>query len=198
MAIGEQAQGPIAGATNSTFALDNVSASQSGSSYYVVITAPDGETTSSTPAELTVVAREHIVQLTLSKFADGSTQQYPLVQLFDHDKPATVENFIHYITSGAYSNMFFDRCVPGFVLQGGTYDAVIRTNAGPGPQVLNLQSDFGVSGANSGIPFQNERWTANLAMARLFQTRSWHHGNSSPIAALRTVEDSRHERRFFN
>jgi cyclophilin family peptidyl-prolyl cis-trans isomerase len=50
------------------------------------------------------------------------------VQLFDHDKPATVQNFLHYIRSGAYTNMFMERCIPGFVLQGGDYGATNRTS----------------------------------------------------------------------
>ncbi len=146
--------GAIAGATSATLTLDDVTAAQSGSSYYVVLTAADGETTASTPVELTVVPGS-VVQLTLSKFADGSSSNI-VVQLFDHDKPATVANFIHYVTSGAYTNMFFDRCVPGFVLQGGTYDAFNRTNANPGLQAFGLYSDFSLSGANSGIPFPDQ------------------------------------------
>ena len=117
--------GPINGATNATLALDDVSASQSGSSYRVVLTAPDGETVTSDPALLTVVPGT-ILRLTISKYADGSSSNF-LVQLFDHDKPATVENFIHYITSGAYSNMFFDRAVPNFILQGGDYITADRS-----------------------------------------------------------------------
>jgi cyclophilin family peptidyl-prolyl cis-trans isomerase len=49
------------------------------------------------------------------------------VELFDHDKPATVQNFIHYITSGAYSNTFFDRDVTNFVLQAGYYVTTDRS-----------------------------------------------------------------------
>jgi cyclophilin family peptidyl-prolyl cis-trans isomerase len=120
--------GTIAGATNATLALDDVSASQSGSAYQVVLTAPDGETITSAPAVLTVVPGT-IVQLTISKFSYGSSSNL-LIQLFDHDKPATVQNFIHYITSGAFSNTFFDRDVAGFVLQGGDYVTVDRTTNG--------------------------------------------------------------------
>ena len=47
-----------------------------------------------------------IVQFQLSTFSDGSSSNI-VVQLFDHDKPATVQNFIHYIQSGAYTNMYF-------------------------------------------------------------------------------------------
>jgi len=42
------------------------------------------------------------------------------VELFD-DKPATVANFLRLTESGSYSNMFFHRLVPGFVIQGGGF-----------------------------------------------------------------------------
>ncbi|HEY3914111.1 MAG TPA: peptidylprolyl isomerase, partial [Verrucomicrobiae bacterium] len=71
-----------------------------------------------------------IVQLTFSGYAGGGASNVVL-QLFDYDKPATVENFIHYIETGAYTNMFWTRLVPGFVLQGGDYGAPNRTNGAP-------------------------------------------------------------------
>ncbi len=42
------------------------------------------------------------------------------VELFE-DKPVTVQNFLRYVESGAYQNMFLHRCIPGFVVQGGGY-----------------------------------------------------------------------------
>ena len=41
------------------------------------------------------------------------------VELFEQEKPATVRNFLLYLQSGAYTNSFFHRCVPGFAVQGG-------------------------------------------------------------------------------
>jgi cyclophilin family peptidyl-prolyl cis-trans isomerase len=113
----------LPGATNATLALDNVSSNQSGS-YVVVLTAPDGEMVTSAPAVLTIV-QGTIIQWTISKYADGSSSNF-LVELFDHDKPATVENFIHYVNSGAYSNVFFDTDA-GSVLQGGNFVTLDRT-----------------------------------------------------------------------
>jgi cyclophilin family peptidyl-prolyl cis-trans isomerase len=43
------------------------------------------------------------------------------VGLYDKDKPVTTANFIHYVQSGSYSNMFLHRCIPGFVVQGGGF-----------------------------------------------------------------------------
>jgi cyclophilin family peptidyl-prolyl cis-trans isomerase len=45
------------------------------------------------------------------------------VELYDQDKPITVNNFIKLVRSGAYNNGFFHRCIPGFVLQGGGFTA---------------------------------------------------------------------------
>jgi cyclophilin family peptidyl-prolyl cis-trans isomerase/uncharacterized protein (DUF2141 family) len=141
--------GAIPGATNATLALDDVSTNQAGS-YTVVVTAPSGLTVTSAPAVLTVVPGI-IVQLTISKFPGGGSNSF-LVELFNHDKPATVENFIHYIASGSYSNMFFDRDVPGFVLQGGDYATPDRTtNQLSGQKITpgtnfppQVDSEFGV------------------------------------------------------
>jgi len=44
-------------------------------------------------------------------------------ELYDLDKPATVQNFLGYVRSNAYQNCFFHRCVPGFALQGGGFIA---------------------------------------------------------------------------
>jgi cyclophilin family peptidyl-prolyl cis-trans isomerase len=43
------------------------------------------------------------------------------VELYDQDKPVTVQNFIRYARSGAYANTFFHRCIPNFVVQGGGF-----------------------------------------------------------------------------
>jgi cyclophilin family peptidyl-prolyl cis-trans isomerase len=44
------------------------------------------------------------------------------VELYDQDKPVTVNNFIRLIESGAYGNGFFHRCQPGFIVQGGGFN----------------------------------------------------------------------------
>jgi cyclophilin family peptidyl-prolyl cis-trans isomerase len=43
------------------------------------------------------------------------------VELYDQDKPVTVQNFIRYARSGAYAHAFFHRCIPNFVVQGGGF-----------------------------------------------------------------------------
>jgi cyclophilin family peptidyl-prolyl cis-trans isomerase len=123
------AGGLVRAATNATYVLDDVATNQEGF-YSVIVTSSTGESTNSQPAQLTIVPGT-IVQWTLSTYADGSSSNF-LVQLFDHDKPATVENFIHYVTSGAYSNTFIDRDVTSFVIQGGDYVAFDRSTNGLG------------------------------------------------------------------
>lgn len=49
------------------------------------------------------------------------------IELFDQDKPITVRNFIRLVQAGAYQNMFFHRCDPHFVVQGGGF-SVADTN----------------------------------------------------------------------
>lgn len=43
------------------------------------------------------------------------------VELFDKEAPATVANFMNYVSDGDYNSSFFHRSVPGFVLQGGGF-----------------------------------------------------------------------------
>jgi cyclophilin family peptidyl-prolyl cis-trans isomerase len=114
----------IPAATNAVLALDDLT---NGGSVDVILYAADGESTNSRAASLTVVAGT-TVSLTIAGYPGGASSNLTL-QLFDHDKPATVANFIHYIACGAYSNMFFDRCIPGFVLQGGGFFVTNPLNA---------------------------------------------------------------------
>jgi len=68
------------------------------------------------------------------------------VELFDQDKPATVQNFRRYVETGRYQNTFFHRLIPGFVAQGGgfltanplaTNDFAEFYNVGTFPAVTN-------------------------------------------------------------
>jgi cyclophilin family peptidyl-prolyl cis-trans isomerase len=63
------------------------------------------------------------------------------IELFDTDAPLTVANFLSYVGSGAYSNSFIHRSVPGFVIQGGGYTWDSATSSvkkiPAGPPVVN-------------------------------------------------------------
>jgi cyclophilin family peptidyl-prolyl cis-trans isomerase len=92
------------------------------------------------------------------------------VELFDEDKPVTVRNFLRYVQSGRYSNMFFHRCptnpitgLTDFVLQGGGW-AVTNWPVNPSmariPTFGSILNEFG-----AGRTFSNTYGT--LAMAKL-------------------------------
>jgi cyclophilin family peptidyl-prolyl cis-trans isomerase len=57
------------------------------------------------------------------------------VELFDVNKPQTVANFVRYVESGFYNNMFIHRWEPNFVIQGGGFYTANRhtTNAAAAP-----------------------------------------------------------------
>lgn len=85
------------------------------------------------------------------------------VELFDADKPATVQNFLRYVRSGAYTNMLFHRWVPRFVVQGGGFRVATQS----GGNVIDAISTFGTitNEYATGRKFSNVYGT--LAMARV-------------------------------
>lgn len=103
------------------------------------------------------------------------------VELFDQDKPETVRNFLLYTRSGAYSNMFLHRCVPGFVIQGGgfavtnplssaTFTSYLEvTNLGRltnefavGPRLTNLFGTIAMAKLGSDPNSASSQWFFNL------------------------------------
>jgi cyclophilin family peptidyl-prolyl cis-trans isomerase len=81
------------------------------------------------------------------------------VELYDQDKPVTVQNFIRYIQSGRYENEFAHRLVPGFVIQGGGFTLATNTIS-PVATYSPIINEFGV-----GRQFSNIYGT--IAMAKL-------------------------------
>ncbi len=86
------------------------------------------------------------------------------VELYDQEKPVTVQNFKRYVQSGKYQDGFAHRIVPGFVTQGGGYTVTNRgtTNASieSVPAYPNITNEFGI-----GRQFSNLYGT--IAMAKL-------------------------------
>lgn len=88
------------------------------------------------------------------------------VELYDQDKPVTVRNFVRYVKSGAYRDMFFHRGIPGFVIQGGGFFTTNRfsntdlSNVFIVPNFGMIPNEFGV-----GRRFSNTYGT--IAMAKL-------------------------------
>lgn len=84
------------------------------------------------------------------------------IELYDQDKPVTVQNFLRYVQSGAYSNLFAHRLAPGFVIQAGAFVVGDRVN---GP--LAFPENFGsiTNEYSVGRTFSNLYGT--IAMARV-------------------------------
>lgn len=70
------------------------------------------------------------------------------VELLDAEKPVTTSNFLHYVTTGAYRDMFCHRAVHDFVLQGGGFSLSGRGTAAPTVvpvvQAAAITNEFGV------------------------------------------------------
>jgi cyclophilin family peptidyl-prolyl cis-trans isomerase len=86
------------------------------------------------------------------------------VELYDQDKPITVQNFIRYVQNGHYRDMFIHRCDPAFVIQGGGFFVTNRfaTNQiiAAIPTYGQITNEFGV-----GRRFSNTYGT--IAMAKV-------------------------------
>ncbi len=86
------------------------------------------------------------------------------VELYDQDKPVTVQNFMRYVQSGKYQDGFAHRIVPGFVVQGGGYTVTNRGTTNwlieAVPAYPNITNEFGI-----GRHFSNLYGT--IAMAKL-------------------------------
>lgn len=52
------------------------------------------------------------------------------IELYDETAPETVTNFLNYVNSGAYTDSFIHRSMPGFVIQGGGYTWDTVNNSG--------------------------------------------------------------------
>lgn len=81
------------------------------------------------------------------------------VELFKDRAPASVENFLQYVTEGFYTGTIFHRVVPGFMIQGGGFTPGMEEKATRPP----IQNE-----ATNGL--NNVRGT--LAMARTQALRS--------------------------
>ena len=88
------------------------------------------------------------------------------VELFDQEKPATVRNFLLYVRSGAYSNSFIHRNVPGFAAQGGgfTVDDPAKTNLF---SAYNSVSEFGKLTNEFLVGSRMSNTFATISMAKL-------------------------------
>ncbi len=85
-------------------------------------------------------------------------------ELFDAEKPVTVQNFLRYIREGRYTNMFSHRLVPGFVLQAGGF--AVTNGVGGEAQFMDIP-DFGQITNEFGVGPKYSNVKGTLAMAKL-------------------------------
>lgn len=89
------------------------------------------------------------------------------VELFDDATPATVTNFLSYLNDGAYTNSFFHRSVPGFVVQGGgfTFTGGVATAIPARPPVIN---EPGISNLRGTVAMAKLGGDPNSATSQFF------------------------------
>lgn len=75
------------------------------------------------------------------------------IELYEDQAPVSVKNFLDYARTGYYDGTIFHRVIPGFMIQGGGFDAELTPKPTEAP--IKNEADNGLS---------NERGT--LAMAR--------------------------------
>ncbi|KAA0875938.1 peptidyl-prolyl cis-trans isomerase [Nitrincola tapanii] len=74
------------------------------------------------------------------------------IELFAKEAPLTVENFLRHVDAGFYEGIIFHRVIPGFVIQGGGFNARLEQKT-PLARVRN-ESDNGL---------KNQRGTLSMA-----------------------------------
>lgn len=78
------------------------------------------------------------------------------IELYPEDAPVTVDNFLTYVDDGFFNGTVFHRVIPGFVIQGGGFDADMNRRATREP-ILN-EADNGL---------RNERGTLSMARTQV-------------------------------
>jgi peptidyl-prolyl cis-trans isomerase A (cyclophilin A) len=97
------------------------------------------------------------------------------VELYDQDKPITVQNFLSYLKGGYYQNGFAHRLVPGFVIQGGGYEITnnmiyaitnfppIVDEFGVGQRYSNIYGTIAMAKLGGYTNSATSQWYINLA-----------------------------------
>lgn len=102
------------------------------------------------------------------------------LELYDQDKPVTVQNFIHYVQSGRYQDGFSHRLVPNFVVQGGGFTvpsrgrtnnliyfvepfATITNEFGVGRRFSNTYGTIAMAKLSGDTNSASSQWFINLA-----------------------------------
>ena len=103
-----------------------------------------------------------------------------VVELFDEDKPVTVQNFLRYVRDGRWTNMISHRIVSGFMIQAGGFGVTNRgaTNIGfveipdygkitnefnVGPRISNTIGTLAMAKVGGDVNSASSEWFINLA-----------------------------------
>lgn len=103
-----------------------------------------------------------------------------VIELFDDDKPVTVQNFLRYVRDGRWTNMFSHRIVSGFMFQAGGFGVTDRgtTNVAfvdipdygkitnefnVGPRISNTIGTIAMAKVGGDVNSASSEWFINLA-----------------------------------
>lgn len=105
------------------------------------------------------------VRLAGGTFVQCTTGVGTLVfELYDAEKPVTVANFLTYVRSGVYTNMFSHRLIPGFVMQAGGF--TVTNLALPEPDFARV-ANFGKITNEYNVGPKRSNIKGSIAMAKL-------------------------------
>lgn len=92
------------------------------------------------------------------------------IELYDDTAPETVANFLNYVNSGAYTDSFIHRSIPGFVIQGGgfTWDTVNNSGYYNIPTNAPVINEFGASNVRGTIAMAKLGGDPNSATSQWF------------------------------
>lgn len=71
------------------------------------------------------------------------------LELYEDQAPVTVENFLDYARKGHYDGTIFHRVIPGFMIQGGGFDAELEQKPTDAP--IKNEADNGMANARGTI-----------------------------------------------
>ncbi|MCX6929180.1 MAG: peptidylprolyl isomerase [Verrucomicrobia bacterium] len=133
-----------------------------------------------------IALRVSLLLLSMYSAGSGTLAQFRTafgdieMELYDQDKPVTVQNFVHYIQTGRYQDEFAHRLVPGFVVQGGGFtvtnggttnwnivsvltDPPITNEFAVGRRFSNVYGTIAMAKAGGNTNSATSQWFINLA-----------------------------------
>jgi uncharacterized protein (TIGR03437 family) len=97
------------------------------------------------------------------------------VTLLPESAPGTVDNFLKYVNRGSFTNSFFHRSVPGFIIQGGGYQ--FDTSPKAIPADAPIQNEFQISNTRGTLAMAKLGTSPNSATTQWFFNLANNSGN---------------------